>query len=153
MAGPTKPRHNVAPKKKAFLAALAETGNVSRAAEVAGVDRRTHYRWLKEDEDYAERASDAMDQAADYLEGEARRRATEGLRQYKFDKGVPILHPVTKEPYYEHSYSDTLLIFLLKGARPEKYRDRQQVEHSGSIATPSLEVVVKRADESESDEA
>lgn len=26
-------------------------------------------------------------------------------------------------PYVEHEYSDTLMIFLLKGARPEVYRE------------------------------
>jgi hypothetical protein len=32
-----------------------------------------------------------------------------------------------------HEYSDTLTIFLLKGIRPEKYRDRADVRHSGKI--------------------
>lgn len=30
-------------------------------------------------------------------------------------------------PYYEHEYSDTLLIFLLKGAMPEKYTKRVEL--------------------------
>lgn len=30
-------------------------------------------------------------------------------------------------PYYEHAYSDTLLIFTLKGLLPDKYRDRVEV--------------------------
>jgi hypothetical protein len=30
-------------------------------------------------------------------------------------------------------YSDTLLIFLLKGARPQKYRELRQTEHSGRV--------------------
>ena len=29
--------------------------------------------------------------------------------------------------------SDVLLIFLLKGHRPEKYRERYQVEHAGKV--------------------
>jgi hypothetical protein len=33
-------------------------------------------------------------------------------------------------PYIEHEYSDTLLIFLLKGAMPNKYKDRVQHEFS-----------------------
>jgi hypothetical protein len=35
-------------------------------------------------------------------------------------------------------YSDTLLIFLLKGARPAKYRERQQVEVSGQLDINTL---------------
>jgi hypothetical protein len=45
--------------------------------------------------------------------------------------------PVTV-PYVEHEYSDTLLIFLLKGARPEKYRERADVRHSGKIDVSKL---------------
>jgi hypothetical protein len=31
--------------------------------------------------------------------------------------------------------SDTLLIFLLKARRPEKYKDRISTEHSGTVKT------------------
>lgn len=41
-------------------------------------------------------------------------------------------------PYIEHEYSDTLLIFLLKGARPEVYRERADVRHSGKIDVSAL---------------
>ena len=30
-------------------------------------------------------------------------------------------------------YSDTLLIFLLKGWKPEKYKDRREVFHRGTV--------------------
>lgn len=39
-------------------------------------------------------------------------------------------------PYFEHMYSDTLLIFLLKGAIPEKYKDR--IEVKGALANLDL---------------
>ena len=32
----------------------------------------------------------------------------------------------------EREYSDTLLIFLLKGAMPEKYHENVKLEHDGS---------------------
>lgn len=123
---------NTHPKKAAFLAAFRECGNVTLAANAAGVSRRSHYKWMAEDSEYATQFEDAKEAAVDLLEAEARRRATDGLRSYKFLKsGHPIRHPETGEPYYEHSYSDTLLIFLLKGARPEKYRDN--VHHTGKV--------------------
>ena len=51
------------------------------------------------------------------LEREARRRAVEGVEEpVGFYKGEPSA--------YVRKYSDTLLIFLMKGARPDKYRDR-----------------------------
>jgi hypothetical protein len=60
----------------------------------------------------------AQDQAAQTLEDEAVRRAYEGVER-----------PVTVAGKRElvREYSDTLLIFLLKGLRPAKYRERYDV--------------------------
>ena len=30
-------------------------------------------------------------------------------------------------------YSDSLLMFILKAEKPEKYRDRREVKHSGDV--------------------
>lgn len=106
-------------KKAAMLVALAETGNVRLAAEAAGIHRATHYRWLDEDPKYALAVSDAMENAADLLEAEAKRRAVEGVAEPLVSAGK-LVTTVQR-------YSDTLLIFLLKGARPEKYRERVSV--------------------------
>ncbi len=57
------------------------------------------------------------------LEAEARRRAVEGVRKPVYCRGEIV--GTVKE------YSDTLLIFLMKGARPEKYRDNVRVERTG----------------------
>lgn len=113
--------------KKAFLSAFAECGNVTEAAKLAGVDRTRHYDWLK-DPAYAERFADAEAQAIDGLEKEARRRAIEGTDKPVFYRGGEC--GVIRE------YSDTLLIFLLKGARPEKYRDNSRIEHTGVDGGP-----------------
>lgn len=126
----TNGQHKRETRQAAFLAAYRECGTVRHAAEAAKVARSQHYEWMA-DRDYASAFEDAQQEAADALEREAVRRASEGLRRYKFDKGVPIKHPETGEPYFEHEYSDSLLIFLLKGAKPEKYRER--VEHSGEV--------------------
>jgi len=126
--------------KAAFLAAYAEVGNITRAAEIAGVDRTTHYKWIESDDEngsYMKAFKAADEQAIEKLETEARRRAIEGLRKKKFDsKGNPIIDQETGKQYEEHDYSDTLLIFLLKGARPEKYKDRVYNEHTGADGGP-----------------
>jgi hypothetical protein len=119
------------PKKERFLQAIALTGNITQAAKLAGCSRHTHKTWLKEEADYQVRFKEAMDEAADLLEHEARRRGVEGVRRLKFQGGLVLVDPDTNEPYVELDYSDTLLIFLLKGARPEKYRERYEL--SGSI--------------------
>lgn len=107
-------------RQKAFLAAFAETGNLTRSAEAAGVVRRQHYEWL-EDAGYRKAFADAQAQATDALEAEARRRAVEGVEEptgwYQGSPGG-----------YVTRYSDTLLMFLMKGANPDKYKERTSVE-------------------------
>lgn len=102
-------------KQRAFLAAYAETGNITAAAKLSKVARKTHYRWL-DDQAYSADFADAHEQACDALEAEARRRAHDGVDEPVFYKGS-VCGAVRR-------YSDTLLIFLLKGAMPEKYKDR-----------------------------
>lgn len=122
-----------------MIAALAETGNVCSAAEAVGIHRRRHYDWCAADPEYRHAAAVALDKAADVLEREAIRRAHEGVRRYKFtSSGQPVMwtNPATSEPehYYEDSRSDLLLIFMLKAARPEKFRERHDV--SGDAIRP-----------------
>lgn len=112
-------------KKQQFLANFALTGNVQEAAQAAGIGRRTHYDWLKQDQAYATQYGHASEDAADRMEREAYRRAVEGTDKPVYQGGELVGHV--------REYSDTLLIFLLKGVRPEKYRER--VDHSGKGAT------------------
>lgn len=88
-------------KKTSFLTAFADLGTVTHAARAAGVPRRTVYDWLERDPQFALGFRAAEQEAIDSLEREARRRAIAG--------------------------SDTLLIFLMKGANPAKYRERVDV--------------------------
>ena len=89
------------------------------ACEAAEVGRSSHYRWL-DDPEYREAFDLAKEDAADILEAEAKRRAVEGVEEpagwYKGEAGGVV-----------RKYSDTLLIFLLKGLRPEVYRERMEV--------------------------
>lgn len=130
-------RKIIHPKKRAFLAAYAECGNVTQAAEIAGIERSRHYQWKCEDPDYAEAFAAAEEQAADRLEQEARRRAVEGVEKPVFQGGKQV--GVVRE------YSDTLLIFLLKGALPEKYKERWSGELGGHGGGP-LQIVVSDLD-------
>jgi hypothetical protein len=108
------------PSKRAFLNAFALLGRVPQAAKAAEIDLSLHYKWLKSDPDYALSFKDAQDMAADLLESEAVRRAVQGVDKPVYYKGRQV--GTVKE------YSDTLLIFTLKGLRPEKYKDRIQVD-------------------------
>ena len=133
------------PKQRRFLAAYRECGSIRRAAELAKVSRNTHHTvWIR-DPGYAKAFDDATEEAVDRLEEEARRRAVEGVAKVKYHNGRPIINPDTGKPVVKHEYSDPLLMFLLKGARPAKYRDqhrqidvRGQVEHRRTLTLEEL---------------
>lgn len=112
------PFHHIRhPKKRAFLSAYSQVGTITHAAKAAGVDRTLHFHWMKADDEFAEAFEQARQCFCDELEFEAMRRARHGVQQDIFYKGVKI---ATKR-----DYSDALIIFMLKGARPEKYGDIQ----------------------------
>lgn len=138
---------------KAFLSALAQLGIVGYACDAAEIDRKTAYNLRHADEAFAADWEQALEDSADLLEQEARRRAEQGVQRLKFHNGAVIMvqaqspegmplvgvdgQPIMV-PYVEHEYSDTLAIFLLKGIRPDKYRERSDVRHSGKIDVSKL---------------
>lgn len=123
------------PRQEAFLAAYGQCAVITIAAKHAKISRRTHYDWMKNDPEYAERFRHAHEEAIDLLEAEALRRATRGVERPIMFGGKQVQLQDPKHPDDESKqipgvmkeYSDVLLIFLLKGARPEKYRDRFEV--------------------------
>lgn len=86
-----------------FIAALRDNGCVSEACLRAKVARDTAYRHRKASKTFAAQWEDALEDAIDELERIANWRA--------------------------RMSSDTLLIFLLKAHRPEKYRETIRNEH------------------------
>jgi hypothetical protein len=93
------------------------------------MSRPSYYVWMEHDADFAASVQQCKVEAIDRLEAEARQRAVEGVRREKgvYYDGVRVATEV------ETVYSDTLLIFLLKGLAPEKYRERYDVRHGGEI--------------------
>ena len=116
MAGPPKKHW-----QPVFLNLLGKNGNVSLSAHESGIARQTAYDARDRDKAFSQAWEDAMEQASDVLEREAWRRAAEGVKQPVFYRGEVVGHV--------RKYSDVLLMFLLNGARPDKYRER--------LATPS----------------
>ena len=128
------------PKKRAFLAAYAGLGVVSKAANVAGINRSTHQGWMRdvgdEGDKYRAAFEDAHDEACGVLELEARRRAVIGVEKPVHYQGERV--DTVRE------YSDTLLIFMLKGAMPAKYQERRQIEHRGGVPLEVSERIVAK---------
>ena len=112
-------------KMQKFLCYLAILGNRSRAAQAVPVSTTTTWYWRRDDEQFRARYDDAMKIAAELHENEMFRRSSEGVLEPDY-QGGKLVGTIRK-------YSDTLLIFALKGAMPEKYADRQKVEHSGAV--------------------
>lgn len=123
---------NAKSQARAFLAAYRVTASITKAAKAAKIERQMHYRWLAHSPGYAAAFEQAKDRAAQSLEDEAVRRAHQGVLEPKFWQGEMCGHV--------RVYSDTLLMFLLKGMRPDKYRETWKGEISGPGGGPiSLE--------------
>lgn len=114
-------------RKAAFLIAYSKTGNIRAAAETIGLDRNIYHIWVGADPEFAAAAKVAHEEAMDRLEEHLFKRASgAGVRTkktYTFKDGVRAL----SEETIEEGPSDTAAIFLLKGGRPEKYRERVDV--------------------------
>ncbi len=91
--------------RRKVLEALRQGASISGAAKIAGVNRTTVYRWMDKNPRFAKDVADAYDEGTDHLEDVVLRLALEG------NLGAAI--------------------FLLKGRRPQKWRERVQVEHTG----------------------
>ena len=107
MAGGRTVRTNRA--RDIFITTLAETCNVSESARAAGLGRTTAYEWREADAEFAAAWDEAEQTAIDKLEKVAWDRATKS------------------------DGSDRMLEILLKAHRPEKYVERNKVEHTGSV--------------------
>jgi hypothetical protein len=96
---------------------------------------------LQEPGDYADRFREAEQEAADVLEAEAVRRAVQGVDEAVYFQGEQV--------GTRRRYSDLLLIFLLKGMRPDKFRERQEVVHRepASDRATALQEVVENSGE------
>jgi hypothetical protein len=87
-------------RKKAFLNALSLHGNVLEACEISKTGRSLAYQWREKDQDFAAAWLEAIEIGADRLELHIHERIRDAEKP-----------------------SDVLAIFMLKGLRPEKYRE------------------------------
>ncbi len=107
-----------------FIERLKATGNITLAARGAGVTRQNAYQTRSRNKTFRRQWDEALDEAVDLLDGEARRRAT-GMKRDVWYAGRVV--------GTETVYSDKLLMFLLRAHRPRVYRDNVAVEHPGGM--------------------
>ena len=99
-------------------------GNITLAARGAEVTRQNAYRTRNRNKKFRRLWEEALDEAVDLLDGEARRRAT-GMKKDVWYAGRVV--------GTENVYDSALLMFLLRAHRPRVYRDNVAVEHSGGM--------------------
>ena len=108
-------------KRRVFLEILSRTGKVTDAAQSVGYTNTSFlHRMYREDKDFAREWDAALESAGDVLEDEAIRRAVDGVREPVYYQGKVVGHKL--------NYSDQLLMFLLKGTKPDKFADRKKIE-------------------------
>ena len=95
--------------KKAMVEALEKSlGVVTTAAKQAGISRDTHYRWLKEDEEYKAQVEELSEVALDFAESQLFKQIKDG--------------------------NTTATIFFLKTKGKHRgYIERQEHTHSGDL--------------------
>ena len=84
-------------------------------------------KWRVEDKEFAEAFSDAESEVTDTLEKEAIRRARNGVLEPVISQGKVVMTDEGR-PLQIRRYSDSLMMFLLKGRRRETYGDKREVD-------------------------
>jgi hypothetical protein len=112
------------PKKEAMIQALEKhLGVVTSACKTVGIDRTTHYRWLKEDEAYKQAAEDIVNVSLDFAESQLLKQIKDG--------------------------NTTATIFYLKTIGKNRgYVERQEWTGKDGKDLPKLQVQIVSPDES-----
>jgi hypothetical protein len=144
MTGPTSGqspsgRLTTARRKSLALDLLSQGHTLAHVKKVLGINRVTMYRWRQEDPSFAQAYSDAIEAGTgtDLIEQEARRRAVEGYDRPVFQRGRMV--------GVVQVYSDELAAMLLRGRRPEVYREIK----SRSVVATSITIHGGLSDERE----
>ncbi len=111
---------------RVVLIAMAQFGVKKLACTAAGIHGNNIYQYKKRLSGFRQAWARAKSCAADTLEIAAYDRAINGAKVPVFYQGERV--------GYKREPSDLLLMFLLKGARPKKYRERYEVEEKGGSA-------------------
>jgi hypothetical protein len=106
--------HDRAPKVTG-LDLLSQGHTLARVRKVLGINRVTIFRWRQNDPSFSKAHSEAMEAGTDVIEQEAQRRAVDGYVRPVFQRGELV--------GFERVYSDILAALLLRGRRPEVFRE------------------------------
>lgn len=110
-------------------------------ADFFGINVATLNRWKSENAEFCASVKAGKAPADERVERSLFARAT----GYSFDAVKIFNHQgvIVEAPYREHVAPDTTAcIFWLKNRKPAEWRDKQDVEHSGSVEYTKIERIV-----------
>lgn len=113
-------------KRALYLQAVSQTPRLTEAARMAGISPKTAYLWREapgEDPAFDKWFPVARRMGLMRAESELWRRGIDGYEKPVYHQGQLV--------GTERVYSDTAAIFMLKGALPDTYRDRQEISGPG----------------------
>ena len=119
-------------KKRAMLEALAQSmGVVQTAAKMAGLDRTTHYVWMKKDEAYAVAVAELRNIALDFAESKLLEKINGVVVETKDGKNIYSAPPDT-----------TAIIFFLKTIGKDRgYVERIEQNLTLPKSTINIEII------------
>jgi len=127
-----------------FLDAFKASGNITAACRIAGIDRRSFYRWKEEDGAFLTAYQYAEEEAMDLLDLSARQRAVCGVERIVVSGGKIVTIPDGnggEKPLIQREYSDAVLLALLRAHHP-LYRPQQHVRvSSGTTRQKTLDEI------------
>jgi hypothetical protein len=110
--------------KKAMIEALEKSlGIVTTAAKTVGIDRTTHYTWLKEDEAYREAVEGISDMAIDFAESQLNQLMQGAKHQVVTNKGDIVEIKDAPNP-------SSIIFFLKTKGKKRGYIERTEIEVS-----------------------
>jgi hypothetical protein len=140
-------------KQARFLMVYRECGNVKYSCEMAGISRETFYQWKRQYKTFQKLLEEVEPDVDDTVEYAAYEEGVLGVIEPVVSMGQPVYEYVPDldeegNPQYDskgkplmkrgkmltvRKRNATVLITLLKARLPHKYREKQQIEHSGSL--------------------
>ncbi|MFQ5471512.1 MAG: hypothetical protein ACE5FA_01325 [Dehalococcoidia bacterium] len=118
--------HDTEKNKATAVEVMSMTGMLSRAAIAVNVSRQTLYNWMKKDEQFKQDMEEARECGIEMLEDSCMARALEGVAEPVYQNGRCVGHKT--------KHSDQLAMFMLRANKPEKYRERYDVNLSGTVS-------------------
>jgi hypothetical protein len=114
-------------KKKDMIEALKEhLGNITLACQKVGINRKTHYEWLKKDSEYKRLVEEVPERTLDFVENALFKNISEGnvVAQIFYLKTKGKSRGYIEKQEIEHTTGNQYVIEVTKHAKKRKKKDK-----------------------------